>query len=202
MGRIQYLLDGVDSNQSQYVRARDDTWALFLQLLLDVVDHEKVPNTKVDSRVLLGLVHVGGVDQNRSITPLHEAVMEKQTQLRSGTGRIEREFRCHSFLHNPWQLRTRPLIEIKFQRRCNVPRDISRLMIFSQTPSGSWNNSKVSFCHLREYEKGHKKKQQNHGHNITSYNKRGLHCSRFDHDSTSNHTLKKISMSSGSFRSG
>jgi hypothetical protein len=106
MGRIQYLLDGVDSNQSQHVRARDDTWALFLQLLLDVVDHEKVPNTKVDSRVLLGLVHVGGVDQNRSITPLHEAVMEKQTQLRSGAGRIEREFRCDSFLDNPWQLRT------------------------------------------------------------------------------------------------
>jgi hypothetical protein len=60
----------------------------------------------------------------------------------------------------------------------------------------------VSFCHLREYEKGHKKKQQNHGHNITSYNKRRRHCSRYDHDSQSNRKLKKISMSSGSFRSG
>jgi hypothetical protein len=29
---------------------------------------KKVPNTKVDSHILLGLVHIDGIDQNRSIT--------------------------------------------------------------------------------------------------------------------------------------
>jgi hypothetical protein len=57
----------------------------------------------------------------------------------------------------------------------------------------------VSFRHLREYEKGHKNKQQNHSHNITSYNKRRLHCSRYDHDSQSSHKLKKISIPFGSW---
>jgi hypothetical protein len=30
MGRIQFLHNEVDNNQSQYVYARDNTWALFL----------------------------------------------------------------------------------------------------------------------------------------------------------------------------
>jgi hypothetical protein len=71
-------------------------------LLFNVVDHKKVPKTKVDSHILLGLVHIGGVDENRSITPLHEAIMEKQTQLNFGTSRIESKFCHHDFLHNQW----------------------------------------------------------------------------------------------------
>jgi hypothetical protein len=53
-------------------------------LLSNVVNHKNVPKTKVDSHVFFNLVHVGGVDENRSITPLHEAIMEKQMQLNFG----------------------------------------------------------------------------------------------------------------------
>jgi hypothetical protein len=52
----------------------------------------------------------------------------------------------------------------------------------------------VSFHLLRDYEKGHKNKQQTHGHNITSR----LHCSIYDHDSPPNLKLTKISISFGS----
>jgi hypothetical protein len=69
-------------------------------LFFNVIDHKKVPKAKVDNHVLLDLVHVGGVDENRSITPLHEAIMEKQMQLNFGNSRIESEFHRHNFLHN------------------------------------------------------------------------------------------------------
>lgn len=55
---VSYLLDGVDSDQGKYICTGDDTRALLLQLLLDLVDDEEAAETKVDSGVFLCLVHI------------------------------------------------------------------------------------------------------------------------------------------------
>ncbi len=190
---MTYRLDGIDSDQSKDIRARNHTRTLFLQLLLNLVDDEKVRQAEVVGRVLLRLVHFGGVQKHGTVTPLHKAVMEKQTQLRSRTSGIQFKFCCYNFLHNLGQLRTRLVVKTKFQRRHKVSSsDRIVVTVFSQISRRSRHKSKVSsFSYHRE--RGHNQpKNKNQKNNQIKRNQFPHSCTTLI--TTTKKTKKKIAV--------
>lgn len=67
----------------------------------------------VDILASFGVVGVGRVDEERSITTINHAIVEEDTESGGGRGGIRHLFRGHNFLHDSFEIRACFCIVVK-----------------------------------------------------------------------------------------